>query len=71
MTLISQDVIHSFYVPAFRLKRDVLPGRYTTAWFQATKPVSTGLPVPNIAAPITPSWVGMFLSWNRANIRNG
>lgn len=38
LTLISQDVIHSFYVPAFRLKRDVLPGRYTTAWFQATKP---------------------------------
>ncbi|MEZ4869160.1 MAG: cytochrome c oxidase subunit II [Caldilineaceae bacterium] len=38
LTMISQDVIHSFYVPAFRLKRDVLPGRYTTAWFQATKP---------------------------------
>ena len=37
LTLISQDVIHSFYIPAFRLKRDVLPGRYTTAWFQATK----------------------------------
>ncbi|MBI1293711.1 cytochrome c oxidase subunit II [bacterium] len=38
MTLISQDVIHSFYVPAFRVKRDVLPGRYTTAWFEATQP---------------------------------
>lgn len=37
LTLISQDVIHSFYVPAFRIKRDLLPGRYTTAWFQATK----------------------------------
>ncbi|MFN8489436.1 MAG: cytochrome c oxidase subunit II [Caldilineaceae bacterium] len=37
LTLISEDVIHSFYVPAFRIKRDVLPGRYTTAWFQATK----------------------------------
>ena len=34
----SQDVIHSFYVPAFRMKQDVLPGRYTTAWFRATKP---------------------------------
>ena len=34
----SQDVIHSFYVPAFRIKQDVLPGRYTTAWFRATKP---------------------------------
>lgn len=38
LTLISADVIHSFYVPAFRVKRDVLPGRYTTAWFEATKP---------------------------------
>jgi cytochrome c oxidase subunit 2 len=34
----SQDVIHSFYIPAFRLKQDVLPGRYTTLWFEATKP---------------------------------
>ena len=37
MILTSQDVIHSFYVPAFRIKQDVLPGRYTTAWFRATK----------------------------------
>jgi cytochrome c oxidase subunit 2 len=37
MILTSQDVIHSFYVPAFRLKQDVLPGRYTTAWFHPTK----------------------------------
>src|SRR5713226_5975569 len=33
MIMTSQDVIHSFYVPAFRIKQDVLPGRYTTAWF--------------------------------------
>jgi cytochrome c oxidase subunit 2 len=31
-------VIHSFYIPAFRMKQDVLPGRYTVAWFRATKP---------------------------------
>lgn len=37
LTMISQDVIHSFYVPAFRIKRDVLPGRYSTAWFEATR----------------------------------
>ena len=36
--LISEDVIHSFYVPAFRIKQDVLPGRYTQAWFRPTKP---------------------------------
>jgi cytochrome c oxidase subunit II len=33
----SQDVIHSFYVPAFRLKQDVVPGRTTITWFEATK----------------------------------
>jgi len=33
----SQDVIHSFYVPAFRIKQDVLPNRYTVTWFEATK----------------------------------
>jgi cytochrome c oxidase subunit II len=38
MIMTSQDVIHSFYVPAFRIKQDVLPGRYTTAWFHASKP---------------------------------
>lgn len=38
MILTLQDVIHSFFVPAFRLKQDVLPGRYTTLWFHATKP---------------------------------
>jgi cytochrome c oxidase subunit 2 len=38
LVMISQDVIHSFFVPAFRMKRDVLPGRYSTTWFQATRP---------------------------------
>jgi cytochrome c oxidase subunit 2 len=38
MLLTSQDVIHSFYVPAFRVKQDVLPGRYTEVWFEATRP---------------------------------
>lgn len=37
LTMISQDVIHSFYVPAFRVKQDVLPGRYSSLWFEATK----------------------------------
>jgi len=38
LTMTSEDVIHSFFVPAFRTKADVLPGRYTTTWFQPTKP---------------------------------
>jgi cytochrome c oxidase subunit 2 len=33
----SKDVIHSFYVPEFRVKRDVIPGSYTTVWFEATE----------------------------------
>jgi cytochrome c oxidase subunit 2 len=37
LTMTSEDVIHSFYVPAFRVKQDVLPGRYTTLWFEATR----------------------------------
>lgn len=38
LTLISQDVFHSFSVPAFRIKREVIPGRYTSVWFEATAP---------------------------------
>jgi cytochrome c oxidase subunit 2 len=37
LTLTSEDVIHSFFVPAFRAKMDAVPGRYTTLWFKATK----------------------------------
>jgi cytochrome c oxidase subunit II len=37
LTMTSEDVIHDFFVPAFRVKKDVLPGRYTSLWFQATK----------------------------------
>ena len=37
MIMSSQDVIHSFFVPAFRIKADVLPGRYTMTWFRPTK----------------------------------
>jgi cytochrome c oxidase subunit II len=38
LIMTSQDVIHSFFVPAFRVKQDVLPGRYTVEWFRATRP---------------------------------
>jgi cytochrome c oxidase subunit 2 len=37
LIMTSEDVIHSFYVPALRAKMDVLPGRYTTYWFRADK----------------------------------
>lgn len=37
LTMTSEDVIHDFYIPAFRVKKDVLPGRYSSIWFEATK----------------------------------
>jgi len=37
LTMTSEDVIHSFFVPDFRMKQDVVPGRYSTLWFQPTK----------------------------------
>src|SRR6202140_5442324 len=38
LTMISQHVFHSFSIPAFRVKREVIPGRYSTVWFTATTP---------------------------------
>ncbi|MCX7016652.1 MAG: cytochrome c oxidase subunit II [Candidatus Sumerlaeota bacterium] len=38
LTLTSSDVIHSLYIPAFRLKKDAVPGRFNKEWFQATQP---------------------------------
>jgi cytochrome c oxidase subunit II len=38
LTMISQDVFHSFSIPDFRIKREVIPGRYSTMWFEATTP---------------------------------
>ena len=38
LILASEDVIHDFFVPAFRVKMDVVPGRYNTMWFRPTKP---------------------------------
>ena len=38
LILASEDVIHDFFVPAFRVKMDAVPGRYNTMWFRPTKP---------------------------------
>jgi len=38
MVMISQDVLHDLFLPAFRVKQDVLPGKYTSLWFEATEP---------------------------------
>lgn len=38
LTMTSEDIPHSLFVPAFRAKQDIVPGRYTTTWFKATQP---------------------------------
>lgn len=38
LLMTTPDVLHSLYIPAFRVKQDVVPGRYTSLWFEATKP---------------------------------
>ncbi|MCB1024933.1 MAG: cytochrome c oxidase subunit II [Acidobacteria bacterium] len=38
LTMTTEDVLHDFFIPAFRTKADVVPGRYTHLWFEATKP---------------------------------
>lgn len=38
LIMTTEDVIHDFFIPAFRIKADVVPGRYTVQWFEATKP---------------------------------
>ena len=38
LIMATEDVIHDVFVPAFRIKADVVPGKYTTEWFEATKP---------------------------------
>src|SRR6476620_9190256 len=38
LTMTTEDVLHDFYIPAFRTKADVVPGRYTYIWFEPTKP---------------------------------
>lgn len=42
LVMTSQDVLHSLFVPDFRVKQDVLPGRYTTLWFEAKRPAEGG-----------------------------
>ena len=56
LVMTSQDVIHSFFVPAFRVKQDVLPGRYTMLWFTADAGRASSISsAPNTAAPTTPA----------------
>ncbi len=75
MVMTSSDVIHSFYVPEFRVKRDLVPGMYSTLWFEATHTTAEldpedpplivycteycGAPAPTAEAPNTRGHFGM------------
>ena len=56
LTLASEDVIHSFYIPAFRLKHDVVPGIMKRIGFNPPSRAAITCFVPNTAAPTTPRW---------------
>jgi cytochrome c oxidase subunit 2 len=56
ITLASEDVIHSFFIPALRIKHDVVPGHYDTMWFTATSPAAIICSAPSIAEPNIPAW---------------
>jgi len=51
VVLRSNDVIHSFFVPSFRLKQDAVPGREINVWFKATKPGRNELPCAELCGP--------------------
>lgn len=51
VVLLSEDVIHSFFVPSFRLKQDAVPGHAINVWFKATKPGKYELPCAELCGP--------------------
>ena len=53
VNLKSVDVIHSFFVPQFRMKQDAVPGRVIVQWFEAIKPGKYELPCAELAASAT------------------
>ena len=57
LVMTSEDVLHDFYVPDMRIKRDIVPGRYTQEWFRPMKArsASTRPPARNIAAKAIPT----------------
>ncbi|MCA9293946.1 MAG: c-type cytochrome, partial [Phycisphaerales bacterium] len=62
LIMTSKDVIHSFYIPAFRTKRDIFPNRYTTLWFQPTGRITHTFSADDKAlVPVDPKRPGYYL----------
>ncbi len=70
LTMTSEDVIHDFFVPAFRTKQDVLPGRYTTTWFEATKPGKYHLFCSQYCGTKHSGMIGWVYAMTRADYQN-
>jgi cytochrome c oxidase subunit 2 len=79
LVMTSEDVIHGFFVPAFRLKQDVVPGRYVTLWFTATRPGTyrlfcsqfCGVEHAEMDGLVTVMSDGDFQTWLAANALSG
>ena len=69
LTMTSEDVIHSFFVPAFRTKQDAVPGRYTTTWFEATKPGSYHLFCAEYCGTIHSGMIGYVIAMEPAEFQ--
>ena len=67
----SEDVIHSFFIPAFRVKADVIPGRYNTLWFTATKPGRYHLFCAEYCGTKHSGMIGWVTRWSRPTSRRG
>ena len=66
LTAPAGDVIHSFFIPAFRVKEDALPGQETSLWFQAERKGTYDILCAESAAPTTPRWSPSCTSCPRA-----
>ena len=71
LIMTSQDVIHSFFIPAFRIKQDVLPGRYTTVWFHPTKAGTYHLFCSQYCGTQHSGMIGDIVVMEPANMRRG
>ncbi len=69
LTMISQDVFHSFSIPAFRVKREVIPGRYSTVWFRATQPGTYHLFCTQYCGTLHSSMIGQIVAMSPDDYR--
>jgi cytochrome c oxidase subunit 2 len=67
LTMASQDVIHSLFIPALRIKQDVVPGRYTSIWFTADKPGTYRLACSQYCGTNHSEMTGSFIAMNPAD----